>query len=178
MQMINCKIDEKQAKIVLSGIKSRGENLTMSMKDIANNLKNSVTQNFEEGGRWSGDPKSLIGGSKKWEPNHYKKKKGTVLITTHNLQNSIFPKSTKNEAIVYSGLNYATIHNFGGTIPAHKITARNGKALKITLPSGQILFRKSANMPEKNIPARPFMVAQPEDIDYAKEVILEHIKKD
>lgn len=44
--MINCKIDEKQAKIVLSGIKSRGENLTISMKDIANNLKNSVTQSL------------------------------------------------------------------------------------------------------------------------------------
>lgn len=52
---------------------------------------------------------------------------------------------------------YARIHEFGGLIKAHTVVAKNAQALKITLPGGTVIFRKSANIPAIQMPERSYM---------------------
>lgn len=52
-----------------------------------------------------------------------------------------------------TNVKYAGIHEFGGTIPAYVITARNKKSLRFVI-GGKVLFRKSVNHPATEIPAR------------------------
>ena len=41
--------------------------------------------------------------------------------------------------------------------PAFRVIARNAKALRIALPDGRVIFRKSARIPAKTFGARPFI---------------------
>ena len=52
---------------------------------------------------------------------------------------------------------YARIHEFGGMIPAHTVVARNARALMIPLKDGRTIFRRSANIPEVEMPVRSYM---------------------
>ncbi len=57
-----------------------------------------------------------------------------------------------NNAVSKTGVCYPAVHEFGATIPAHKITA-SGKALRFKIGE-RIIFRKSVNIPEVTLPAR------------------------
>jgi hypothetical protein len=50
----------------------------------------------------------------------------------------------------------AAIQEFGATVPAHAVEAKNAKALSIPTENG-VVFRKRVNVPEIVIPPRPFM---------------------
>ncbi len=53
-------------------------------------------------------------------------------------------------------VKYAAIHEFGGRIPAHIITPKNGKALRFMM-NGKEVFAKSVNHPGSTMPERSFM---------------------
>lgn len=173
--MIKGKIDDTIAKKRLISIKAKGNNLATPMRAIANMLENSVKKNFDVGGRFSkaGSP---IGGSNKWEPVDNPLLKGTTLKRSGMLQRSITNTSDNKSATVSSGLIYARFQNDGGKTKPHVIKAKLKQALAF-LKGGTNLIRTQVNHPGSNIPARPFMVAQPEDIEYAKEVIADHLSK-
>ena len=61
-------------------------------------------------------------------------------------------ESAIGDKVTSHGVNYAAVHEFGATIPAHKITAK-GKALRFQIGE-RVLFRKSVNIPEVTLPAR------------------------
>jgi hypothetical protein len=61
-------------------------------------------------------------------------------------------ESAIGDNVTSHGVNYAAVHEFGATIPAHKVTAK-GKALRFEI-GGRVLFRKSVNIPEVTLPAR------------------------
>lgn len=167
--MINAKIDDKKCVVTLKGIENNAKNMNRAMRIIALEMEESVRENFEVGGRYS-SPGSLLGGNHKWVKGKY----GGSLIKTGNLRDSITSKSGDDFAQVGTNLKYAAIHNFGGKINEHDVVARNGKALKFVV-NGKTLFRKKSHIPTMNIPARPFMVIQPEDIESFKETLLEHL---
>ncbi len=50
----------------------------------------------------------------------------------------------------------AAIQEFGTTVPAHSVEAKNAKALSIPTENG-VVFRKRADIPEVVIPPRPFL---------------------
>lgn len=55
-----------------------------------------------------------------------------------------------------SGVPYARIHEFGGTIPAHEVVARNAKALAFTV-DGVRRFAKRVQIPDVEMPERSYM---------------------
>jgi phage gpG-like protein len=52
---------------------------------------------------------------------------------------------------------YAAIHEFGGTIPAHQVVARNVRALH-WIQDGQDRFAKSVQIPDVRMPKRPYLM--------------------
>lgn len=167
--MIKAQIDDKNCKILLKGIEKQTKNMSRAMKIIAVELEESVRENFEVGGRFS-KAGSLIGGTNKWKKGKY----GGSLIRTGNLRDSITSKHDKDSAQVGTNIKYAKIHNFGGTIKEHDVVARNGRALRFVI-NGETLFRKKVHIRNYEIPARPFMVVQPEDLEGFKETLMEHL---
>ena len=95
-----------------------------------------------------------------WAPRKYPSaREGSGLLqASGRLRNSITQNSTATEAVVGTNVEYAAIHNFGGQTAPHTILPKNGKALKF---GGR--FAKRVNHPGSKIPARPFMVLQPDD---------------
>ncbi len=69
---------------------------------------------------------------------------------------------------------YAAAHQFGHTYPAMTIRAKNAKALAIPTALGVIL-RKSAKIPARTLPARPFVPGQMMAEREGKRIIELHI---
>jgi phage gpG-like protein len=167
--MIKAKIDDKNCEIMLKGIENNGKNLSRAMKTIAVELEESVRENFEVGGRYS-KAGSIIGGPKKWPKSQY----GGSLIRTGNLRDSITSKSDKASAQVGTNIAYAKIHNFGATVAGQTIIPREKRALAFIWNGLRRIYAKVTTKTH-DIPARPFMVVQPEDIEGFKETLLEHL---
>ena len=55
-----------------------------------------------------------------------------------------------------AGVPYARIHEFGGTIPAHEVVARNAQALAFTV-DGTLRFAKRVQIPDVEMPERSYM---------------------
>ncbi len=55
-----------------------------------------------------------------------------------------------------AGVPYARIHEFGGTIPAHEVVARNAQALAFTV-DGVLRFAKRVQIPDVEMPERSYM---------------------
>jgi len=175
--MPDSQVDVSKARVLLAKIKSNGKDLSRPMREISMMLENSVKENFDVGGRYS-EKGSPMGGPKKWPELKYPKKQGSILCRSGILQRSLIGSSDGTSAKVTTNIVYAAIQNFGGKTRAHKIAGRNSakKCLKFSLTGGgKMMFRKSVNHPGSDIDARPFMVAQPDDIKEAKEIIAEHL---
>lgn len=168
--MLDAKIDDKKCIILLKGIEDKSKDLSKAMKEISIDLKSSIEYNFEVGGRYR-SPGSLIGGSKKWEISKYG---GGRLIRDGHLSQSFTNSYDKNNATVGTNRVYAPILNFGGKTKPHEIWYRNFKALGFVRNGEKVHYGK-VNHPGSNIPARPFMVVQPEDIEGFKETLIEHL---
>lgn len=163
--LIQITIDDDPVKAILATLKHRSEHLAAAMMDISEELSNSVVENFDEGGRpekWKPLADATILGSLR--NSDFKKKGGLtasakkrvlgrkILMQSTRLRKSIHAESDDVSAMVVAGVPYAAIHHFGGEAG-----------------------RKSARV---KIPARPFMIIQPEDVEYAKETILDYLTRD
>ncbi len=162
---INATIERHEFDTLLEILKDRAVHLKPIMAVAGNIVVKSVKQNFREGGR-----------PEKWTKS--KKPKGMTLIGTGTLMRSIHYKldSDGNAVTIMTGpQKYAAIHQFGGTTAPHEIKAKNRRALQFTV-GGVTLYRKKVNHPGSNIPARPYMLLQDEDIENIKKVMLEYLK--
>ena len=80
---------------------------------------------------------------------------GAVLrVQTGRLRQSMqtFVEGDGSRGVVGTNVEYARIHEFGGTIPAHEIRPRHAKALFF---GGR--FASSVKHPGATVPARPYM---------------------
>ena len=180
---LDMKIDDKAAKVLFRNLGDKAQDLASPMRRIASQLYNSIQENFDAGGRYS-TPGSIMGGPNKWEktkrPPLYSsgkakgREKGTTLVRAGHLQRAITEDSDDGSAWVTASMVYARIHNFGGKTEPHEIKARNGKALAFGI-EGKSILRKSVHHPGSDIPARPFMVIQDEDLEYARDTLLDHL---
>lgn len=162
---INATIERHEFDTLLEIMKDRAVHLKPIMAVTGNMVVKSVRQNFREGGR-----------PEKWEKS--KKSKGMTLIGTGALMKSIHYKvhdDGMGVTIMTGPQKYAAILHFGGTTAPHEIKARNFKALGFMRGGEKVHYRK-VHHPGSNIPARPYMLLQDEDIENIKKVMLEYLK--
>lgn len=162
---INATIDRHEFDTLLDIMKDRAVHLKPIMAVTGNMVVKSVRRNFREGGR-----------PEKWEKS--KKSKGMTLIGTGTLMKGIHYKVDDDGlgvTVMTGPQKYAAIHQFGGTTAPHEINARNFKALGFMRGGEKVHYRK-VHHPGSNIPARPYMLLQDEDIENIKKVMLEYLK--
>jgi len=101
-------------------------------------------------------------------------------VRTGRLRRSI------NQRVVVSGssvtgtvgtnVEYAAIHELGGTIKAQLIEAKKAKSLRFELANGKVMFRKSVQRPEIKMPARSFLLSALKDL-HREHVVEDEIRK-
>lgn len=146
-------------------------------------IKNSISRSFDAGGRYGTD-NLFGGGSSRWvKSKRATKQKGKTLQDTGllvaSILSSIHVTIVNNQIVIYLGsrLKYARIHQYGGTITKRKTE----KKKKITPRSIKIAENKKSKSKTKktsstfNMPVRPFINLQNEDLELIKNIIIEHI---
>ncbi|MGG1600572.1 phage virion morphogenesis protein [Paenibacillus naphthalenovorans] len=93
---------------------------------------------------------------------------GPVLHQSGDLRKSVVYRVDGYSVIVGSPLRYAAIHHFGGVI-----RPKNAKALFVPTGNGRFLVFKKVV-----IPARPFLMIQPQDEPKIEQAMLGHITGD
>ncbi|WP_457571295.1 phage virion morphogenesis protein [Desulfovulcanus sp.] len=154
--MITINVNTKALDMALQDMEKRMSNLTPVMEEIGEIIVSSAQENFERQGRYS-SPGSWKGGSNKWKPLKPATIKqrmrkgywpGKTLQQRGRLKSSIGYRAGKNSVEIGTNLAYAAIHQFGG---------RAGRNLTA------------------EIPARPYLVVQEEDLEEIREIITDYI---
>lgn len=100
-----------------------------------------------------------------------------LLVQTGELRQSIMIGAiTESSVEIGSSLPYARIHQLGGTIGPVTIRPRNKQALAIPTANG-VIIRRYANIPERKIPARPYLAIQPEDMTLIAGLTMRYIRE-
>lgn len=115
--MIEIDVDNKQVMATLKKLTNAAKDRTPLMRSIAGTMESAVLQNFDVGGR------------PQWLP--IKHRKGTPLVDTENLMNSITSRYDNDSAAVGTNEPYAAIHQFGG---------KAGRGKKVTIPARPFLI--------------------------------------
>ncbi len=148
-------VDTTRLNQRLNDLRRRADNMEPAFAEIGQMLLTSVERNFEEEGRYS-VPGAWQGGSSKWEKLaaatvRARKRKGRgpnpILQISGQLAASVHSEPDAAGVTVGTNLVYAGIHQFGGE-------AGRGRSV--------------------HVPARPYLVAQDEDIDDACDIIAHH----
>lgn len=141
-------------------------------KSVAEIIRSSIDRNFKEGGRYGNG--KFGGGSNKWMKSWRSEEQngqplsdtGELLATTLA---SVKVSSDGRGIIIEAGSNkpYAAIHQFGGKIP---ITAKLRAFFRFKAKSAKnnkwfSLFKSAMDKEAFNMPARPYLVLQDEDVE-------------
>jgi phage virion morphogenesis protein len=157
------EIDASELKKKMDEIAGRITSKTKLLKLAGTIVSESVRTNFAQAGR-----------PEKWKPS----RRGTdqavpgktagTLRNTNRLMNSITSKVQGDEVLVGTNVVYAAVHHFGAAkgsfgevlaqVKAHQRTSRAGKKYNV---SGH---GRKMKLPWGDIPARPFLLVQDEDI--------------
>lgn len=174
---LSITIKDQGIKRLLSDIQRRMGDLTPAMKIIGQIVRTSIVRNFEKGGRPS-----------KWaplSPATLARRKGRAKILMDRgmgggLAGSIHDRADRDSVTVGTNKIYAAVHQFGAkkgafgaveaNIKAHmrkitKIFGRPVKPRKVAVRA----HTKKMKLPWGDIPARPFVMVQPEDWDEIRE---------
>lgn len=144
---------------MLRAMIDRTRDFTKLMEAWGSIGRTSVIENFEDGGR-----------PERWTP---AKDGGRTLFRqgmAGGLAGSVNYQAAKDHVILGTNKIYAAIHQFGGKTKPHVIRPVKAKALKT--PYG---FFKKVNHPGSEIPARPFLVVQAEDITEMQETLKDYV---
>jgi phage gpG-like protein len=172
------------------------DNKTDILHQIGALWNESIQRNLAENGRYDGSSSGITifsGGNRKWVPlakstqknymlKGYNDKKPTLNRTGTMLSTmEVVPKNGMLYAVVKSP--YAAIHQFGGKIKhpggtaygyATKKDAENGKVKFLKAGAGfMVLGKTKPHIIE--IPARPYIVIQDEDVQEWKQIIMSEI---
>jgi phage virion morphogenesis protein len=141
-------------------IKRNGESLEVPLAEIGEILMSSIEENFLQEGRYE-SADSWHGGSNRWRDlaestKEARRKVGKwpgkkLQMSQGGLAASIHPEVHGDNLEIGSNKVYAAIHQFGG---------KAGRGRKV------------------NIPARPYLVVQEEDIDEIMDTLGNHMMKD
>jgi phage virion morphogenesis protein len=170
-----------ELNVTLGEMLSRSAATRPVLLEIAQKQVSSFQQNFREGGR-----------PEKWkESKRAKKEGGQTLLKSGRLMKSItIPEVTDTSITFGSNLPYAAIHQFGGTINRKPRTLLLKRSVdketgneKVRFMSfraaarrkrGSVEFRRTGNY-SITMPARPYIVFQPQDVEDAGKILLRHM---
>lgn len=142
---------------VIEGTRERLGDLSPALNAIGGYLENITLERFETGTGPDGVP---------WRPSRRAQLEGgKTLIDKGRLMDSIAYQVDGDEVSVGSNLVYAAIHQLGGTIQAKSA----GKLMFGTAEGG------FAMVDSVDIPARPFLGANDDDIDEAARILNDFI---
>jgi phage gpG-like protein len=150
---------------MLARIEARTNDLQPLLKVFGERMELSIEETFAQGGRpvkWIASQRVRRAGD--LEPT--KRRIGgplRTLVLSGLLSNTISYKTTRSELRIGSDLPYAAIQQLGGRIGPRVILPRGKKAL--SWPGGRHPVKK-VNWPGATIPARPYLVVQPEDLAF------------
>jgi len=144
--MIEIKIDDREVKNALNNLKKKVKDMTPVMRKIAGIMHNAVEENFENEGRPRWKPLSPRTILARQKRGYWP---GKVLQMRGELASSISSKYDDKSAVVGTNKKYAAIHQFGG---------KAGRKNKV------------------DIPARPFLKLEKDDLEEIKRKIIEYIK--
>lgn len=141
--------------------------------EIREIVRGSIEENFRLTGRYGNE--SLGGGSEKWlKSQRAINQSGQTLSDTGQLAASIMVEISQSGGIINieigSNKKYAKVHQFGfnETVTINSYTRKNNsKGLK-TVQNAVV----KSHSRKLNIPKRPYLVLQDEDIEDIKEIIL------
>lgn len=159
---ISVTLNPELCKVKLGRLAARGRNPRPLLDDLGERIHRSVMGNFASGGRPT-----------KWKEVK-KSKGGKILDRSSRLRNSIRKQVSGRQALVGTNVKYAKVHQYGHTFPPMTIRPRRARALKIPTGGGGFVFRKSATIPERTVPARPFLLIQPEDEKYIQQAVQDY----
>ncbi|SFM68021.1 phage virion morphogenesis protein [Thermodesulforhabdus norvegica] len=154
--MITLEVDDREVKDLLAKLQARMHNLRPVMEEIGELIVSSVIENFEREGRYA-EEGSWKGGSKRWKrlspvTEELRRRRGhwpgKILTESGRLRSSIHYSAGSNEVTVGTNVVYAAIHQFGG---------KAGRGHKV------------------EIPARPYLVVQDEDLEAIEEIIIDYL---
>jgi len=163
-------IDDQQVRRLLERIAERGANLQPALSAVGDLVKESIRTNFVQEGR-----------PMPWKP--VKNRDGQPLRDTGRLMNSITRKTTGHEVRVGTNVIYAALHHYGaekgsfGTfvhmVKSHnrRVTQAFGKPLKFPVWATVHPHAREVSLPRGDIPARPFMLVQDEDLVDIKDIL-------
>ena len=83
------------------------------------------------------------------------RRSGLLSGSVHPLMEDV-PQGMVGGAGAGADVPYARIHEFGGTIPAHEVVAKNAKALAFTV-DGILRFATRVQIPDVEMPERSYM---------------------
>ena len=171
---VTLTIDDEQVRRLLAQIAERGTNLQPALSAVGALVKESIRTNFAQGGRLT-----------PWQA--IKNRDGQPLRDTGRLMNSITRQVTEREVTVGTNVVYAAVHHFGakkgsfGTVTAtvkphtrlinQVFGKRLAKAKQISVGGHQRTMR----LPWGDIPARPFMLVQDDDLVEIKDILTNYI---
>ena len=144
--------------------------------EVGQIISTSIQTNFEVGGRYSMKGGVAVGGTQRWDISRRAEREGGMtLVDTSLLRQSVQARILGNGQLrVGTNLAYAAIHQFGGTVTIADRTkkkrkrkgAKNGQAEEA--PKEKRTFE---------MPARPYIVIQAEDIIDIQEAAIAHAKR-
>jgi phage virion morphogenesis protein len=167
-------IDDARLKEVLAKSIERCENKQQALRAIGAIVRESIRTNFSEGGR----PEKWVP-SKRGSAESIPGRKVGTLRDTNRLMNSFTIKADQNSVVVGTNVEYAATHQYGarkfsfGTVvarvPAHYRSYRGNFKVQVKAHDRRM------RLPWGNIPARPFMHIQTDDIQDIEEIMAAHI---
>ncbi len=157
MKRILVEVDHADLKASMTRLAGAVEDPTPVLKGVGELLRNSAADRFGAQAGPDGAP---------WAPlqDWYKKTKtqnqDKILTLSGMLAKTLAFQVEGDEVLVGSGLEYAAIHQFGGTIRPKK-----GRALSVG----------GRSVSKVTIPARPFLGVSEEDIGEVESLVSEYL---
>jgi len=198
---VSVTVDTDAAVRVLDTMAASMADLRPVYAELANWMRRSFARNFFEGGRperWKPLAESTLaakaGNPRVTYSDPIRRRRvrrlaqlssmgiparstSNILIANGDLRDSAAQKSKDHiERVNKDGLEIgskhwlAEIHQFG--TPPYTIRARSGRFLRF-MTAGGFVFAKVVHHP--GVPARPFIVAQEEDVEHAAEALATHV---
>lgn len=166
---LSIQINAQSAMDVIDGVSDRARDLSPAMRECFQILRTSILRNFEVGGRKA-----------RWKRSHRAASEGgKTLVDTGGLRDSIagsHPSIGRHSMRFGTNKVYAAVHQFGAAKGSFG-TARSKPRTGVGGPMKRFSSRQGLHpIPWGTIPARPFMVVQPEDLKAMKEAILDYVR--
>ena len=151
------EMDDEEVQRQFSALQSRAQNTGQLMRVFAQYGENFTRERFATETAPDGT---------KWKDSRRKQEKGGKTLTAEgHLGDSVGSNYSNDSAEFGVGMNYASIHQFGG-----KITPKNSSALHFKTPGGGYVTAQSVT-----IPARPFLPKSISEMDFIVDAITDYL---